>query len=84
LNKDFTSKRLGEKRVSDITHIKINSILNYLTKIIDLADRKMLPQIGGVKYAASIMRSIFSKNIKQSMYGKEFNWAICFRRGKCS
>lgn len=42
LNREFTSKNLGEKWVSDITYIKINNQWNYLTTIIDLADRQIL------------------------------------------
>ncbi|SHJ58294.1 Transposase InsO and inactivated derivatives [Arenibacter nanhaiticus] len=42
LARDFTSDYLGEKWVSDITYIKIGSHWNYLTTILDLADRKVL------------------------------------------
>mgnify|MGYP001814050639 CR=1 FL=1 len=42
LNRDFTSLRLGEKWVSDITYIRVNDHWNYLTTIIDLADRKVV------------------------------------------
>ena len=42
LNRDFTSNCLGEKWVSDITYIKVGSRWNYLTTILDLADRKVL------------------------------------------
>jgi len=42
LNRDFTSTQLGEKWVSDITYIKVGSQWNYLTTILDLADRKIV------------------------------------------
>jgi len=40
LNRNFTSLKLGEKWVSDITCIRVNDNLNYLTTVMDLADRK--------------------------------------------
>ena len=42
LNRDFSSMKLGEKWVSDITYIRVNDDWNYLTTIIDLADRKVV------------------------------------------
>ena len=42
LNRNFTSLRLGEKWVSDITYIRVNDNWNYLTTVIDLADRKVV------------------------------------------
>lgn len=42
LNRDFYSAVLGEKWVSDITYIRVNDDWNYLTTIIDLADRKVV------------------------------------------
>lgn len=42
LNRDFSSDVLGEKWVSDITYIRVNNDWNYLTTIIDLADRKVV------------------------------------------
>ena len=42
LNREFTSLKLGEKWVSDITYIRVNDDWNYLTTIIDLADRKIV------------------------------------------
>jgi putative transposase len=42
LNENFTSNILGEKRVSDITYIRVNDNWNYLITIIDLADRKVV------------------------------------------
>jgi len=42
LNRDFYSMKLGEKWVSDITYIRVNDDCNYLTTIIDLADRKVV------------------------------------------
>ena len=42
LNREFTSLKLGEKWVSDITYIRVNDHWNYLTTIIDLADRKVV------------------------------------------
>jgi len=42
LNREFSSFKLGEKRVSDITYIRVNDDWNYLTTIIDLADRKVV------------------------------------------
>lgn len=42
LNRDFSSSNLGEKWVSDITYIRVNDDWNYLTTIMDLADRKIV------------------------------------------
>ena len=42
LNRNFTSNILGEKWVSDITYIRVNDDWNYLTTIIDVADRKIV------------------------------------------
>jgi transposase InsO family protein len=42
LNREFSSFKLGEKWVSDITYIRVNDDWNYLTTIIDLADRKVV------------------------------------------
>jgi len=45
LNRDFFCDTLGQKWVSDITYIKVLGKWNYLTTIIDLADRKVLAYI---------------------------------------
>ncbi|MFK5893639.1 MAG: IS3 family transposase [Pseudomonadota bacterium] len=42
LDRDFYSSKLGQKWVSDITYIRVNNHWNYLTTIIDLADRKVV------------------------------------------
>ena len=42
LNRDFTSVALGAKWVSDITYIKVGNSWNYLTTVLDLADRKIV------------------------------------------
>lgn len=42
LNRDFTTAQLGEKWVSDISYIKVNNQWNYITTILDLADRKII------------------------------------------
>ena len=42
LDRNFASYKLGEKWVSDITYVKVNDNWNYLTTIIDLADRKVV------------------------------------------
>jgi len=42
LDRKFNNVELGEKWVSDITYIRVNDHWNYLTTIIDLADRKVL------------------------------------------
>ena len=42
LDRDFTSNQLGEKWVSDTTYISVGKQWNYLTTIIDLADRKII------------------------------------------
>ena len=42
LNRDFTSYQTGKKWVSDITYISVGNHWNYLTTIIDLADRKVV------------------------------------------
>ncbi len=42
LSRDFTSNQLGQKWVSDITYVRVNDQWNYLTTIMDLADRKII------------------------------------------
>ena len=42
LDRNFNSLKLGEKWVSDITYIRVNDNWNYLTTIMDLADRKIV------------------------------------------
>jgi len=42
LDRDFMSLELGKKWISDITYIRVNNDWNYLTTIIDLADRKVV------------------------------------------
>ena len=42
IGRDFTSTILGEKWVSDITYIRVGQRWNYITTIIDLADRKII------------------------------------------
>ena len=42
LNRAFTSLEIGKKWVSDITYVRVNDNWNYLTTIIDLADRKIV------------------------------------------
>jgi len=42
LERDFSSSKLGEKWVSDITYIRVKDDWNYLTTIIDLADKKVV------------------------------------------
>jgi len=42
LDRDFSSLKLGEKWVSDITYIRVKDNWNYLTTIMDLADRKIV------------------------------------------
>tara|TARA_B110000977_G_scaffold155707_1_gene198079 strand:- start:158 stop:979 length:822 start_codon:yes stop_codon:yes gene_type:complete len=42
LDRDFNSLKIGKKWVSDITYIRVNDDWNYLTTIIDLADRKVV------------------------------------------
>lgn len=42
LNRDFTSLKLRQKWVSDITYIKVGYKWNYVTTVIDLADRKIV------------------------------------------
>lgn len=42
LSRDFSSLKIGEKWISDITYIRVNDNWNYLTTIIDLADRKVV------------------------------------------
>ena len=42
LDRDFKSNELGQKWVSDITYIKVAGQWNYVTIIMDLADRKIL------------------------------------------
>lgn len=42
LNRNFISTKLGHKWVSDSTYIKVGSQWNYLTTVLDLADRKIV------------------------------------------
>ena len=42
LNRAFSILKLDQKWVSDITYIRVNDHWNYLTTIIDLADRKVI------------------------------------------
>jgi len=42
LDRKFNSVELGGKWISDITYIRVNDHWNYLTTIIDLADRKVV------------------------------------------
>jgi len=42
LDRNFNDSELGRKWVSDITYIRVNNDWNYLTTIIDLADRKVV------------------------------------------
>ncbi|MCK5788459.1 MAG: IS3 family transposase, partial [Chlamydiia bacterium] len=42
LNRDFESSLVVEKWVSDITYVRVGDDWNYLTTIIDLADRKVV------------------------------------------
>lgn len=42
LNREFESGAIGEKWVSDITYIRVRDDWNYLTTIMDLADRKIV------------------------------------------
>lgn len=42
LDRDFSSLELGKKWISDITYIRLNNDWNYLTTVIDLADRKIV------------------------------------------
>jgi putative transposase len=42
LDRDFLSLEIGKKWISDITYIRVNNEWNYLTTVIDLADRKVV------------------------------------------
>lgn len=42
LNRDFDATQTGKKWVSDISYVKVGNNWNYLTTIIDLADRKVV------------------------------------------
>ena len=42
LNRNFSSLSIGQKWVSDITYIRVKDDWNYLTTIMDLADRKIV------------------------------------------
>lgn len=42
LDRNFCSMALGEKWVFDITYIRVNNDWNYLTMIMELADRKII------------------------------------------
>jgi transposase InsO family protein len=42
LDRNFECSSIGEKWVSDITYIRVNDDWNYLTTIMDLADRKIV------------------------------------------
>ncbi|MFT5250608.1 MAG: putative transposase [bacterium] len=51
LNRDFNSSKLGDKRLSDITYIRVNNDWNYLTTVLDLADRKIV----GLRFKSSLV-----------------------------
>ncbi len=42
LDRDFSCNELGKKWVSDITYLRVGNDWNYLTTMIDLADRKVV------------------------------------------
>lgn len=42
LNREFNALEIGKKWISDITYIRVGDHWNYLTTIIDLADRKVV------------------------------------------
>ena len=42
LNREFESDAIGKKWVSDISYVKVGKNWNYLTVILDLADRKVV------------------------------------------
>jgi transposase InsO family protein len=42
LDRNFTSSVLGGKWVSDITYVQVANQWNYLTTVLDLADRKVI------------------------------------------
>lgn len=42
LNREFDSPEIGTKWVSDITYVRVGDHWNYLTTILDLADRKLV------------------------------------------
>ena len=42
LNRGFTCDMLGQKRVSGITYIRVANKWNYITKLLDLADIKIV------------------------------------------
>ena len=42
LHRDFMTEELGHKWVSDITYIRVKNKWNYVTTVLDLADRKIL------------------------------------------
>jgi transposase InsO family protein len=52
LNRDFNSLKLGEKWVSDITYIRVNNDWNYLTIVLDLADKKIVQNLLGSPLSA--------------------------------
>ena len=52
LNRDFKSLKLGEKWVSDITYIRVNNDWNYLTIVLDLADKKIVQNLLGSPLSA--------------------------------
>lgn len=45
LSRDFSSDRIGEKWVSDISSIKVNNHWSYINTILDLANRKIVAYI---------------------------------------
>jgi len=71
LNREFDALEIGKKWVSDITYIRVGDHWNYLTTIIDLADRKVVSWVlstdmttGNTIYKAWI-KARNTRNIKE-------------------
>lgn len=72
LKQDFRAEKLGEKWVSDITYVKVNQNWNYLTTVIDLADRKIIGwSFSTDMYTTSTVLPAWSRAIQNRKPSKE-------------
>jgi hypothetical protein len=76
LDRNFSSIELGEKWVSDITYIRVNDQWNYLTTIMDLADRKIIGWVLSEDMTTenTILKAWY--NARKSRNIKNLNWVF--------
>ena len=77
LNRDFGSQTIGEKWVSGITYIRVKDDWNYLTTIMDLADRKIvgwsLTQLENISLKISPAQNILYLLITVNQFDTTYN-----------